>query len=389
LGRFDVVVIDVDSHWEPIREDEDPSARMALFSEVLIGDIYGQVPRGEWPSIQQLLPPSLVELFASPSAELTRTRLGAADIAGRLAWCDQIGIDYQFVNGGGLTGLEFKIEDPVARRNALGVANERLLDALEGHTDRFSPVVTLDLTDLDLAIADLERSRGRGSRAFHLRAEPPGGVSYTHPHFDRLWSATVDLGMIAYLHIGNAPSYFDAGWANLGLDAKGDAGRAEVTRLSNVARMQSGETMLAALAYGGVFERHPNLTVLVAELWAGWIPFLLYRLNQHTHPDRKPNPVLGDWPYKMGAGDMLRRNLRATVLPTPDHDAETMLREPGMLVFSSDYPHLEGSTTPIEDLRPVLERLDPVTRTQFMGGNILEVFERMGDPLPVASRTPA
>ncbi len=29
----------------------------------------------------------------------------------------------------------------------------------------------------------------------------------------------------------------------------------------------------------------------------------------------------------------------------------------------------------------VTERLDPATRTQFMGGNILEVFERMGDPL--------
>ena len=384
-----MVVIDVDSHWELAREGEDPSARMTRFQEVLVGDIYGQVPRGQWPSSEQLLPPSLVEMFSSPAADVTRSRPGAAEIAGRLAWCDRVGIDYQFVLGGGLTGLEFKIEDPVARRRALGAANERLLGALEAHSDRFSPVVTLDLTDLDLAIADLERSRARGSRAYNLRAVPPGGISYTHPHFDRLWSATVDLGMVAYLHIGNAPAYFDAGWANLGLEGKGEAGRAEVIRLSNVARMQSGETLLAALAYGGVFDRHPNLTVLVAELWASWIPFLVYRLNGTTHPDSKPNPVLGAWPYKMGAGDMLRRNVRVTVLPTPDQDAETILQEPGMLAFSSDYPHQEGSTTPIEDLQPVLERLDPATRAQFMGGNMLEVFERMGDPLPVASRMPA
>jgi len=32
----------------------------------------------------------------------------------------------------------------------------------------------------------------------------------------------------------------------------------------------------------------------------------------------------------------------------------------------------------------VLNRLDPDARAWFMGENILEVFERMGDPLPVA-----
>lgn len=383
-----MIIIDVDSHWEIGHQSSDLSGRLDRLSEVLVGDIYGQVPRGQWPSSRQLLPPSVVEMLASPSPDPIRTQ-GAADIAGRLAWCDQVGIDYQFVLGGGLTGLEFKIEDLVARRKAFEVANERLLDSLEGHNDRFSPVVTLDLTDLDLAIADLERSRGRGSRAFNIRSEPPGGISYTHPHFDRLWSAAVDLGMIAYLHIGNTPSYFDAAWANLGLEAKGEAGRAEVIRLSNVARMQSGETLLAALAYGGVFHRHPKLTVLVAELWAGWIPFLLYRLDQQSRPSDKPNHLQGAWPYQMSAGDMLRRNVRVTVLPTPDQDAETILQESDMLAFSSDYPHQEGSTTPIEDLSPVLDRLDPLKRAQFMGGNMLEVFERMGDPLPIASRASA
>jgi hypothetical protein len=81
---------------------------------------------------------------------------------------------------------------------------------------------------------------------------------------------------------------------------------------------------------------------------------------------------------------MLRRNVRVTVLPHADQDAATIEREPGMLAFSSDYPHQEGSPTPIDGLAPVLDRLDPDARAWFMGENILEVFERMGDPLPVA-----
>jgi uncharacterized protein len=379
-----MVVVDIDSHWEPARDGLDPDQRVSVFAEVLVGDLYRELPHGEWPAIEQLLPPAVVDMFRNPADDPTSSSPGAHDIPGRLAWCDQIGVDFQFVNGGGLTGLEFTIEDLAARRAVLRSANDTLLDALDGHSDRFSPVVTIDASDVDLAINEITRCRSRGSRAYSLRAEPPGGVSYTHPQFDRLWAATVDLGMVAYLHIGNAPAYFDAGWSNLGLEQKGAAGRSEAVRLSNVARMQGGETMLAALVLGGVFDRHPKLTVFVAELWAGWIPFLAYRLGQHTSADSDPPAVLGGWPYELSGGDMLRRNVRVTVLPTPDLDAATIEHEPGMLAFSSDYPHLEGSPTPIDDLAPVLDRLDPDARAWFMGENILEVFERMGDPLPVA-----
>ena len=36
----------------------------------------------------------------------------------------------------------------------------------------------------------------------------------------------------------------------------------------------------------------------------------------------------------------------------------------------------------------MLDGLDADTRARFMGENILEVFERMGDPLPVARASP-
>ena len=384
------LVIDVDSHWElpkdPSTPQGDPSERVKGFVAVLAGDVLVNVPPEEWPPIEAMTSPELIEFFSSPGASPMSQGLGASDVPGRIEWCDQVGIDFQFVNGGGFTGLELGLADVDARRAAIRWANDVLLDELDAHQDRFSTIAICDASDLDVSIPELERCRARGSRAFHIRAEPPNGMSFAHPHFDRLWSAAVDLGMVPYLHIGNTPAHFDAGWANVGIGEEGSVGAAALTRISNSARTQSAEIMLASMAFGGVFARNPALTLFVAELWSGWLPFLVMRLNQNTEPGRKAQSdlFLGKWPYDIGAGDFLRDHVRVSPLPGLGPDGiPTLLEEPEMVVFSSDYPHLEGSPTPIDAYGQELRDLDADTRASFMGGNVLDVFERMGDPLPV------
>jgi hypothetical protein len=63
--------------------------------------------------------------------------------------------------------------------------------------------------------------------------------------------------------------------------------------------------------------------------------------------------------------------------------------EPGMIVFSSDYPHIEGSATPIDEYRPELGELDAAVRTACLGSNIAHVLDRMGDPIPVTTMAAA
>jgi predicted TIM-barrel fold metal-dependent hydrolase len=383
-----VPVIDVDSHWEPpkrVDEGIDAEARVRALVGILAEDVLRQVPPDQRPPVDALASGGLREVFGG-ELRPSQTAPGSYDVPGRLAWCDEVGIDFQFVNQGGFTGVELAIPDPEARRTAIATGNDQLLGDLEAHQDRLSAVVVIDPADIDGAIAELERCRARGSRAYHLRAEPPGGVSYAHPHVDRLWAASVDLGMVAYLHIGNTPAYFDPGWANLGIAEPDGAGAAGLLRLSNSARTQAAETMVAALAYGGVFDRHPDFTLLVAELWAGWMPFLLMRLDHNTHSGRHEHSdvMLGAWPHEMSAGDYVRRNVRITPLPgLGDDGLPTLLAEPGMVVFSSDYPHLEGSATPIDDYEPELSELDGGLREAFLGSTMAECFDRMGDPLPL------
>jgi predicted TIM-barrel fold metal-dependent hydrolase len=51
---------------------------------------------------------------------------------------------------------------------------------------------------------------------------------------------------------------------------------------------------------------------------------------------------------------------------------------PEMVVFSSDYPHYEGNSDPIELYRPALDDLDGEVRASFLGDNIGACFERVG-----------
>ena len=78
---------------------------------------------------------------------------------------------------------------------------------------------------------EMERMRGRGSRAYFVWATPFEGRSPAHPAADRFWRASTDLGMVAVLHIGNTPAHFAGGWADAGWDEPERRGHERVPAL--------------------------------------------------------------------------------------------------------------------------------------------------------------
>ena len=149
--------------------------------------------------------------------------------------------------------------------------------------------------------------------------------------------------------------------------------------MANCQNHQGAEFFLNACIYGGVFERHPKLTVLIAELWTGWIPNFVRKVEILTS---KGGPW-GAWPFPLSGGEYLRRNVRVTPLPgLGDWNALELVKTyPEIMVFSSDYPHAEGDRDPINLYRPGLDELPAKARASFMGENMREAFARTGDPL--------
>ena len=197
--------------------------------------------------------------------------LHESSAAERVAWMDSVGIDHCLVNPGGWWQMLEYVDD---RTRGARRCNDFLTERLADRQDRLHAVAVLDLTDPEVAAQELEHARARGARAFFLytvKGKPPGGVSPAHPSWDRVWSAATALGMVAVIHVGNTASDFD-GWADIGWNQPDGAGIAGLVRLANTQRIHAAQNLLSALLYGGVFARHPALTVLLAEMRVGWVP---------------------------------------------------------------------------------------------------------------------
>jgi hypothetical protein len=185
--------------------------------------------------------------------------------------------------------------------------------------------------------------------------------------------------MVAVIHVGNTSTDFD-GWADIGWPLDGSGGIQGLVRLANTQRVHAAQNLLSAMLYGGVFTRHPTLTVLLAEMRVNWVPPFLEMLAGQS----EPSFILGDWPWEPSGAEMLRRNVRVTPLPGfgDVRALDYLALLPETLVFSSDYPHHEGNADPISLYGPALGDLEDSLRESFLGGNMSDCFARMGDPLP-------
>jgi predicted TIM-barrel fold metal-dependent hydrolase len=218
--------------------------------------------------------------------------------------------------------------------------------------------------------------RARGSRIFLIPAYPVDGVPPAHPSWDRVWAAAVSLGMTPMLHTGFEHMRFDPGWANLG------AGVTELRMLGGAHRHVAPTTLLNALIYTGVFERFPELTLLLAEVGTGWLPFLYREIDDRT--SLTAELFVGKWKLPLRPSEYLARNVRATPLSGGNDLPITKIMEElpdDMIVFSSDFPHFEGFTDPIGHYAEALKELPDARRERFFGGSMAEVYARMGDPI--------
>ena len=378
-------VIDVDCHFEvtlgpdehPLREWADRLPGVEKFiADAVSGDLGRHTPEHSRPA-EDILAMFLPDANRSSAEQATRPGEFAPrfpPLEERLGWFDEVGIDYALMNPGGYGFLvDYMAEH---RSEAVRRCNDFMADRLGTGIDRMLQVSLIDWSHLDAAVAELTRMRARGSRAFWLRAEPYNGQSPAHPDWDRVWSAATDLGMVAILHVGNTPARFDGGWGNAGWEQSEGTGLGGFFRYANSMRHQPAEMMLGALIYGGVFGRHPDLTVITEELGVSWLPPFVARCDSLG--------IAGPWPFDASPGEMVRRNVRATpLIGLGDVNiADGLLQQfPDSFVFSSDYPHGEGNADPVALYEPALSGLDDALRTSFLGGNMAECFTRMGDPL--------
>jgi predicted TIM-barrel fold metal-dependent hydrolase len=398
-----MTVIDIDSHFEPTDDwlDEFPALKAKLperfptddprfemrspemFAYFVTDDLLRGVPAEKRMPIERLVTPHMRSLYdPDRGSELgypgSNQHMPLEGTAGRLRWMDDQGIDVQnVISGVGFT-VSRAIADPGLSMEALEAVNTWLSDRVADAAGRLMVAVNLRFEDLDWVIGELTRMRERGSRTFLLKSEPTGDTPPNHPDYDRLWSAVTDLGMVPIVHVGQSPAIYHPAWANTDDPPL-------IRMISVLQPTQQALVFLNAMVLGGVFERHPDLTVVFAEHGIDWIVEATQRMDLLTAPGISPI-VMGEYDLPLTPGDYVRRNIRVTPLPVAhESPLATLEALPEVPIFSSDFPHFEGNGDPVGHYDKELTALPSQARSAFLGDNIAACFARMGDPIEVGA----
>lgn len=226
------------------------------------------------------------------------------------------------------------------------LADRWLNDEAEGNRLRASIVIaTQDPSEAAVEIRKWAMGKVKGGFVqvlLPVHSEVPYGKRQYFPIYD----AAAECGVPIGIHFGGltvtAPT--SSGWPSLYID--------EYVGMSQIFQSQ-----VLSLIAEGVFERFPDLKVVLVESGFTWLPALMWRLDKEWKGFRREVPWVRELP-----STYIRRHFRATVQPVdvPPGDIVQLRRvvdqigSGNLLMFSSDYPHNHGLDGSLSLLMSVL-----------------------------------
>ena len=300
---------------------------------------------------------------------------GAFDAAERKAALDDLGFRRQLVFSTFSASQYLHHEDPDVRYGGIRAHN----CAMAAFCSRDSRLIAAGQVSLaDPARCVLEMSEGvrLGCGAFWIPGMPVGDKSPGHPDFDVVWQAFCDLNVPFLLHVGpNSPTKIGA-YENNGQPRPRDitgAEGGENLRVRDFMLLSVGpQQFLTALVFDGVFARFPRLRGGVIELGAGWVPEYLRTLDLSQKIFKRTDPSVEALPLK--ASEYIRRAVKFT--PFPGEDVGRLIRDAGseLFMFSSDYPHPEGTDDPIGRFERTFTGISEEAKAKFYCDNFQELM---------------
>jgi hypothetical protein len=157
------------------------------------------------------------------------------------------------------------------------------------------------------------------------------------------------------LHIGGQQGFFGSdAWPEADLLRPGSFSTGEPVGPHMLATMHlAAQNYLAAMVYGGVFDRHPTLRIGVIELGAMWVGPFVDLLEDRLQVSRRLRDGL-----QRGPSEVFSDQIRVT--PFFWERTARQIDRYGMgevYAFSSDFPHPEGGTDPIGRMAADIESL--------------------------------
>ena len=212
-------------------------------------------------------------------------------------------------------------------REATRAFNTTLAEWASPAPDRLIVSYQIPIHDIEGAVAEVRKAAEEGCKSLQLPVFPTelGLADYWDSRYDPLWTAIQDSGLPICLHIG----------LNTQLD--GLAQRDPTPQKGIFVPMVA---LAAAEAFGmwimgGVFERFPELKIVVVEPGVGWVSWWLYTVDDMVTRQGYEFPAISKLP-----SHYFRQNVYVTFIDEPDvirHAHDRLGIE--NVMWSSDYPH--------------------------------------------------
>ena len=260
------------------------------------------------------------------------------DSASQVQAMDKEGIDMAVLYPSrGLYVLALDRLDPTLGAAIARAYNAWMHDFCSFAPDRMFGAAMVSPFDVETAIAEANRSvKEKGFKAIFIRPNIVNGRNWHDPHYDPLWREIQRLGVPLGFHEG--------AWASLP-----QVGDRFETYMMHHTVCHPMEMMLATVSMigGGVLERFPELRVGFLEGNCSWVPWLVWRLNEHYElSGRFESPDL-----KLEPAEYFQRQCYVSV--EPDEEPAKFIEESGLtdtVVFSTDYPHNDAKYPHATDL---------------------------------------
>ena len=192
------------------------------------------------------------------------------DPAERIADMDATGVDVQAIAPS--PSHYYYGYEVGAARDAIKVVNDRIAEVVGQYPERFVGLCTVPLQDVDVAVAELERSVGElGLRGVEISTNV-NGTDLTRAGLEKFFQRVEELGVMIFMHpIGTSirERFYDHYFQN------------------TIGHPLESALAIGNLVFDGYLETYPDLKILIAH-GGGYIPAYSGRWDHPYHLPRRP-----------------------------------------------------------------------------------------------------
>ena len=308
---------------------------------------------GAYQNSQELFTPGMHKYW-----EVAQKTPGGIDPDARVHEMNEQGIDIAILYPTLGIVWEEDCTDPELSAAYTRAYNDFVIDFCSKHPDRLKPIAHINLRDVGLAVAEVERVKDKVVGLFYTPFAG-NGRSPGERYYDRLWGAAEAFKLPVSTHVQGRTTFH------------GHTLYAQSSPWFYFMQLP-GETQLSlnCVVMDGVLERFPELRYVVLEVGCGWLPYWMERADEKyevfgfaTQIHQKPS-------------DLFRRHCWIST-ETDETTIPEVVRKLGgasRMLWATDYPHVDAHPDPVVTLKEHIAMLPQDQQEWILGKGAAELY---------------